>query len=512
MNIYKKENKKHKELPGMADSLWVATTPKTNFPKLPKDIETDVVIIGAGIAGLSSALFLKEKGLKVIVLESERIIKGTTGYTTAKVTSAHGMKYKDLASSFGKEGAKIYASANQEALNKVAEIIKKNNISCDFKRNPAFTYIEDKKNIDELRQEFEASKSAGLPVSWQEKFDLPFEVSAAIRFEDQAQFHPRKYLLGLAQKNSGNGSYIFEETKVLDIKDSNPYVIKTQSNKVKAKYVIMATRTPFTKDIFYSKNLLPRQSHIIACRVKKIPFEGMFYSSEEKAYSLRTHDSSEGKYLLVGGEGHAAGEAGDIRVRYQNLENFAKNHFDIELVDYYWAAEDNFSVDKVPFIGQHSNTSKNIFVACGFGAWGMTTGTLSGIIITDLILGKKNNWADFFSPLRIIKKGNMTKMKKGLSLKNLLSGKPKKSKEDMIAEVTTGEGKLFKIGYGKVAVYKDEDGKAYTLSPVCKHMGCIVDWNSEDKTWDCPCHGSRYDRYGKVIHGPAKANLDKKEL
>lgn len=512
MNNNKKKNKNHKELPGMAGSLWVATTPKTNFPKLLKNIEADVAIIGAGIAGLSSAFLLKEAGLKVVVLEAEKIVKGTTGYTTAKVTSAHGMKYKSLVSNFGEKGAEIYASANQAAIEKIAEIIKKNNISCDFKRNPAFTYIGDKKNIAELRQEFKASKSAGLPVSWAQNFDLPFRVFAAIRFENQAQFHPRKYLLAIANKISGDGSYIFEETKVLGIKEGNPCLIETEKNTVKAKYVLIATRTPFIKDNFYSENLFPRQSYLIACHVKKILFEGMFYSPEEGAYSLRTHDSPEGQYLLVGGEGHAAGEGGDIKARYQKLETFAQDHFNIESIDYYWSAEDNRISDRIPYIGKFNQSSKNIFVSCGFGAWGMTTGTLSGMIIADLVLGKKNNWAQLYSALRLIKKEKINNMKKGFSIKNLLTGKPRKSKEDMIAEVSVDEGKIFKVGYGKVAIYKDEDGKAYTLSPVCKHMGCIVDWNSEDKTWDCPCHGSRYDKYGKVVHGPAKADLDKKEL
>ncbi|MDD5552237.1 MAG: FAD-dependent oxidoreductase [Candidatus Pacebacteria bacterium] len=481
-----------------AESLWVATSPKTDFSELKGNIKIDVAIVGGGIFGLTVAFILKEAGLKVAVLESERIVKGTTGYTTAKITSAHGVIYKYLISHFGRKNAKIYADSNQRAIEKISEIIKEKNISCNFERKPAYTYASSKKEAEIIKEEFEASKSLGLPVSFVEKLNVPFGFLGAVCFENQAQFHPRKYLLALANLIDGEGSYIFENSTAKNIKDGSSCIVETEKNKIEAKNVIIATRTPIIEDKFYLKNLIPRQSYLIACRAKDLPFEGMFYSREVNSFSLRTHSSKEGNFILVGGGKHEAGKSIDIKEQYENLKNYARKTFQVESIDYYWSAEDNYTIDRVPFIGKFLPDSENIYVACGFGAWGMTKGTLSAILLSDTILGKRNSWVDFYSPKRLYKETTKKIMDK---------------KEDEIFKIPLNEGKVIKTGFfKKIAVYKDESGKIYVISPKCTHMGCTVGWNNKEKTWDCPCHGSRYDKYGKVIRGPAKRNLEEKNL
>jgi glycine/D-amino acid oxidase-like deaminating enzyme/nitrite reductase/ring-hydroxylating ferredoxin subunit len=480
------------------ESLWVDTTPKTNLPILTTGIKVDVAIIGAGIAGLTSAYFLNKAGLKIAVIDKDRIIKGTTGYTTAKVTSAHGDIYHKLISGFGKDKSRIYAESNQKAIEKIAEIIKKENITCDFHPTRAYTYVSDKKNISDLEKEFESSRLLGLLVSLVTKLELPFRVEAAIQFENQAKFHPRKYLLALAEKIAQNGGKIFEQTQVEEIKDGNPLLIKTNQGEIKAGSVIISTRTPFIKDDLYQSFLLPHQSYVIAARVKKPPFQGVFYSEEDGSYSLRTHESKQGNFLIIGGPEHKAGKGKSPEEYYQELEDFIKAHFDIERIVYHWAAEDNYSRDWVPLIGQYRPNSNKIFIAAGFGTWGMTNGTVSGILLSDLILGKRNSWINLYNPLRIYKH------------KKEEDTTAKKTKEEQVSEIPAGEGDVFKIGlFKKIAVYKDPDGNPTVLSPICRHLGCTVGWNNKDKTWDCPCHGSRYDKFGKVIHGPAKKDLIK---
>jgi glycine/D-amino acid oxidase-like deaminating enzyme/nitrite reductase/ring-hydroxylating ferredoxin subunit len=503
------------QLPGKPVSLWIDTTPDTAFPCLEGDTDADVAIIGGGIAGLTSALLLKRAGLKVALAESRRIVNGVTGYTTAKVTLAHGICYSRILNKFGQEQADVYADANQTAIDRVASFIMQMNIACDFTPLPAYIYAvtEDKKA--EIEAEVRAGEKLGLAVSYVDTPPLPLPVKGAARFDGQAYFHPRKYLLAFADEiNNGNGR-IFENTRAINIEEGNPCIVRTDRGAIRAQYVVIATNYPIFDPLKLFMRLTPVRSYVLGLRLKNQPPQGLFYSNEDQFHSLRPHHlANNGAYLLAGGEEHPAGQGGNTIQRYKNLESYYRRFFDIESIDYHWSAQDNKSADMIPFIGSLAPASDKIFIATGFKGWGMAHGTIAGMLLSDLILGRSNPWKNLYSPARL----NLPASVKSIAsrnvqaVKHLISGYLSEESIKNLAEISKGEGKVIELDGEKAAVYRDEQGKIYALSPVCTHMGCMVSWNPAEKTWDCPCHGSRYACDGKVIHAPTVKDLTRIEL
>ncbi|MDD2823213.1 MAG: FAD-dependent oxidoreductase [Candidatus Daviesbacteria bacterium] len=474
-------------LPDKVESLWIATTPGTSYPNLANNTKTDVVIVGGGIAGLNVAYFLKKKGLKVIVVEARNIALGTSGNTTAKVTSQHVLKYSYLINNFGKDKAKIYADANQWAIGKLEEIIGNEKINCDFCKTSAYTYTKKVDEVSEIKNEVATAQKLNLPASFVDHIDLiPFKIHGAIKFDNQAYFHPRKYLLALANKINDQNNHIFEQTKALDIKDGEGECeVITDKGNIKAKFVVIATNFPFyDKDNVFST--MPKtHSFVIAGKASYDQFKGVLIGTGEKDISLRHHTEHQDKWLLIGGT-HQLNNKQSTDESYKHLSN-ESSQFNIESISYKWGAQDSNPSDRVPYIGFYPN-SKRVLVTTGFGAWGMTTSFVSAKILTDLITDGKSEWEALYSPSRLksdirSNKNNMDSTKdKGQVI--IKSGKP-------------------------IAVYTDEKGVKHSVSAVCTHMGCTVGWNDKDKTWDCPCHGSRYDKFGKVINGPAPKDLPK---
>lgn len=489
------------QLPDEVESLWIATTPNTSYPEFPDNITVDVAVIGGGIAGLNAAYFLKRKGLKVAVLEATYIVTGTSGNTTAKVTSQHELKYAYIQKNFGEENAKIYADSNQWAISELARIIYKENIRCDFHIMPAYTYSKTREGADEIKEEVETAKTLNLPASFVDSNrSVPFKIYGAIKFDNQAYFHPRKYLLAIAGKINTGGSYIFEKTPASDIEEhEDSCEIVTEKKKVKAKYAVIATNYPFyDKENLFSQ-MQEIRSYVLAVKPRlKLP-EGMFIGTGENDLSFRPQKIGKEAWQLVGGVHHPSNESGDANKNYEQLKQYAQKYFDIKRIDFKWAAQDSKSPDRIPYIGKMPKRQR-IFVTTGFGAWGMTTSFVSARILTDLITGEKNDWKDFYSPSRI-------KPEKRSNIKY-----SKKQKRSDLMEIMEDEGKVMDKDGKQIAVYKDKSGKLITVSAVCTHLGCIVGWNDGDKTWDCPCHGSRFNKEGKVIHGPAVKDLPKIEL
>ncbi|MBE0447334.1 MAG: FAD-dependent oxidoreductase [Actinobacteria bacterium] len=499
--------------PGGQHSLWIDTTPTTDLPSLRGSIRADVAVIGGGIAGITAAALLKEAGKTVAVIEADRVIKGVTGYTTAKVTSLHGLIYHELIDRFGEKDASIYADANQSAIEQIASLVKQKDIPCDFVRTPMYVYTESKKNLSAIQKEVRAAQKLGLPASYTEAIPLPFDIAGAIRLEGQAQFHPREYLLALAKEIPDGDSHIFEKTRALGIEEDGPCIVVTDRGEVEAKNVIIATHFPFHDTGLFFARLHPYHSYALGVRIRGEVPEGMYYTKDGKRFAIRNQPTEDGPMLIISGRRHKVGQGGDTLAEYKSLERHTRERFDVKSIDYYWSTEDYHTPDNVPYIGR-SPTSKRVYLATGFGGWGMTSGTVSGMILPDLILGRENPWSPFFDPSRL----HLLASSKRLIAEN--TGVVKEFTKGLLlrpqpqdpADLQRGEGRKMVVKHREVAAHKDEEGNVYILSPVCNHMGCVVNWNNAERTWDCPCHGSRYNYDGTVFHGPAQADLREMEF
>jgi glycine/D-amino acid oxidase-like deaminating enzyme/nitrite reductase/ring-hydroxylating ferredoxin subunit len=495
-------------------SLWVATAPTTHFPTLQDMVTVDVAVLGGGIVGVTLALLLKRAGKRVALVESNRIVQGVTGYTTAKVTSGHNLIYAHLIDTFGEEAARVYAESNQAALERVARFVSDEGIACDFERKPNYCYGEAPEEQQQIEDEVAAAQRLGLPVQFVSETGLPFPVVGAIRYENQAQFHPRKYLLHLARLIPGDGSWIFEQTRALDVEEGSPSRVITDTGVILAEDVVVATHFPILdRGLFFARAYQQREYAIcVRADASKDP-GGMYITVGSPTRSVRTAPAEDGIRLIIGGEKHRPGEDPDNEERYRVLEDFARERFGVTTVEYRWSTQDVFSMDRLPYIGRLRPGAEHLYVATGFNAWGMTNGTLAAMIIADLILKVANVWAEFYDPNRLhLRASAPTMIKEGLNAARHLIGDRLTKRGASPSDIAPGEGEIVEISGKQLAVYKDEQGGLHAVSPVCTHMGCIVGWNSAEKSWDCPCHGSRFSTEGRVLHGPAVADLERKEM
>lgn len=497
----------------MNSSYWVETTPKTNFPNLSEDMNTDVLIIGGGITGIMTAYMLSKSGLNITIVDADRMAMGVTANTTAKITSQHGLLYDYLLNSFDFTTANGYLNSNEDAIYTISEIIKNENIDCDFVRQDSYVYTCDKSNVARIVDEVSAVTSLGLKAEYVTECPLPFKIEAGIKFPNQAQFHPRKYLLSLLPILERRGVNIFENSKVIDIKHvKDEYEVYINDNKITTKYLVMASHYPIKNfPGMYFIKMYQDSSYAIGVELEQEIFDGMYISCDTPTTSFRNIVQDNGKKLLiVGGSSHKTGQA-DVNVEdsYINLENYIKSIYPKAKIKYRWMTEDCISLDKIPYIGEFSNFLPNMYVATGYKKWGMTTSHVAAKIISDKILGNENPYENIYTATRLkpIKNskefGNMLKQSAYSLAINKLSS-PIISYE----ELENDSGGVVDYKGEKLGIYKDKNGKMYAVVPYCKHLGCELTWNNLEKTWDCPCHGSRYDYTGKIITEPTTESLD----
>lgn len=463
------------------------------FEALENDLEAEAVVVGGGMAGLLTAYRLREKGIEAVVIEAAEICSGQTGNTTAKITCQHGLIYKRLIDAFGEKKAKKYAKANAAAIEEYERIIDEEGIKCSFERLPSFLYtFSDEKAINE---EYEAAKKLGIDAAVKEKISLPFKIQTALEFGNQAQFNPLEFAAAISENLR-----IYENTTA--VYDGNGS-LTANGRKIKAKHAVIASHYPFADSAgFYFLRMHQARSYAMA-------FEGcgeiggMYYGIDPKALSFRNY----GSVLIASGFAHRTGESdGD---EFSRIKAKVKSAFPHASEIARWSAQDCMPPDSVPYIGRYSKKIGNFYVASGFQKWGMTTAMVAADIISDMICGKDNEYADVFSPARGNAAASCELVRNGIHSVDGLVLKKLKSPSKSVSQLKNGEGDIVKYNGKTVAAYRDENGMIHAVSPNCTHLGCRLSFNSELKSWDCPCHGSRFDIDGRVIDNPALKNLEK---
>ena len=495
-------------------SYWIDSTEAAGYPPLEGDVEVDVAIVGAGIVGLSAAWLLKQAGRTVAVVEMDRVARGVSGYTTAKITTGHGLIYHRLEGRHGADAAAAYAEANQAGLDLLALWVEKEGIECDFERRDNFVYSETLEGVDQIKEEVVAEQRAGLDASFVTDTSLPFDVTGALRLPDQAQFHPRKYLLHLASLVTGDGSSIYENSPVTGIDEGEPCVVEGEGGRVLATDVIMATHYPFLDRGLFFPRIHQKRSYAIVGPAPGDAPDGMFISADSPTRSIRTIPDEERTLLLIGGNGHATGQNNETEEEYRDLTQWAGERFALKEPTHRWSSQDGSTVDMLPYVGTARRTSKRVYTATGFGKWGMTNGTVAAAVVTDAILGQENRFAPLFDPHRVTVSASAGDfLKENLKVaKHFVQDRVLHPQRKPFDELGPGDAAVERVGLGQVAAYRDEAGVLHAVAAECTHLGCVVRWNGAERSWDCPCHGSRFDHEGKVLHGPATRDLEQKEI
>ncbi|HWH01245.1 MAG TPA: FAD-dependent oxidoreductase [Pilimelia sp.] len=502
-------------LPGTHESYWMESTAATAYPSLDGDLEVDVAVVGGGIAGICAAWELAAAGRGVALLEADRIAAGVTGYTTAKLSALHGLSYADLRSAQGPEAARSYAESQQWAVRRVAEVAGLLGVDCDLETVPAFTYVESPHLLERVRAEVDAAQEAGLPASFVTATDLPFGVAGAIRVADQAQFHPRRYLLGLAEDLTRRGGRVFERSRVVGLDEGDPCRLTVEGGPtVTAGSVVVATHYPvFDRALLFAR-LRPRRELVVAAA---IPAEqdprGAYLTPEQNTRSVRTAPYPDGRRLLIVTGEHFTPGAPGVTGRWERLVAWTRQRFPGAEIRHRWAAQDNATTDRVPFVGPLHPGARNAYVATGFGGWGMSTGVMAGRLLTEWITGVDSPWARLYDPRRLHLRQEARPL---LALqahvaRHFVGDRLARSHVDSVADIPPGTGAVVRVGGEHCAVYRDRGGAAHALSARCTHLGCLVHFNDAETAWECPCHGSRFAVDGAVLQGPANRPLERRD-
>jgi glycine/D-amino acid oxidase-like deaminating enzyme/nitrite reductase/ring-hydroxylating ferredoxin subunit len=488
------------------ESIWLEGPSPSGFdPLVGEGGHFDAIVVGGGIAGLTTAVLLKETGATVAVLEAGRVGHGVTACTTAKVTALQGSTISTVRRAQGEERAVVYAQASAAAVAEVARLAAEHGIECDLERRAADTFAMSPSEVDSVMAEIEAARDAGLPVEEAAESDLPFEVHAIARLGEQIQFQPVRYVEGLARAVDGDGSVVFEKSRVLSLDGGSPCVAHTARGSASADRVVVATHFPILDRGLYFATLRPSRSYCIAMRIAGSPPRAMSINPGSPKRSIR----SAGELLIVGGEGHEPGSSEARPERFERLEEFAREHWDVEEVTHRWSAQDPTPYDDLPVVGPYMPGSSHLFVASGFMKWGLTGGTFAGMILSALLTEGEHPWAPAFDPRRLTLRRLPSLAKHNLKAAQLVTGRLEPAEVGSTDEVPAGEARVVRTGLGKSGYFRDDGGILHGVSLRCTHLGCLVNFNAAERSWDCPCHGSRFDVDGAVLEGPATRPLDR---
>jgi glycine/D-amino acid oxidase-like deaminating enzyme/Rieske Fe-S protein len=502
---------------GSNPSFWVNSAIPISYSSLLDDISVEVVVVGGGIAGITTAYLLAKEGRSVAVIEDGNIGSGETGRTTAHLVNALDDRYFEIEKSLGPDAARLAAESHTVAIDLIESIINEEGIICDFQRLDGYLFPGPNDTIETIRKEYEATQRAGIETTIVRKMPgIANEEGEFLKFPNQAQFHPLKYLKGVCEKILSYGGMIFTGTHAKTINEKG--IVTSQGYKVKAKYIVVATNSPVNNKFIMHTKQVPYRTYVIGAKVLKgsIP-KALWWdtgdqsaASHIKPYHYVRLQPFDHKFdlLIVGGEDHKTGQSEDIVIdRFQNLKNWAAERFPIKEIEYKWSGQVMEPVDYLAFIGRNPTDSDNIFVASGDSGNGMTHGTIAGMVIRDMINGNINRWENLYDPNRINLETSKDFIEENLNVvkqyKDLFT-KGEIEKDDLLPLNT---GTVIRDGISKLAIYRDDFGELHAYNATCPHMKCVVHWNNSEKSFDCPCHGSRFTCYGTVVNGPANSDL-----
>ncbi|WP_372633168.1 FAD-dependent oxidoreductase [Cohnella sp.] len=503
------------QLPQFPQSYWTSSVRLPEFPPLKNDTEADVVIVGAGITGITAAYLLSRAGKKTVLLEAGRILNGTTGHTTAKMTAQHDLIYDELISHFGEDKARLYYEANLDAMNFMRDTIAREGIDCDLANEGAYIYTDSDLRVENLENELRAYEKLGIPGELTDRIALPLEIRAALLMPEQARFHPLSYLMALIKKAKEAGARIYEQTTATKAEDGDSPVVITEAGvRIRCEHVICASHFPFPDwKGFYFARMHAERSYVLGVKIEERYDGGMYLNADDPKRSIRIASDEGQPLVLIGGEGHKAGQSSCTIRHYDELKAFADSLYRVKEIAYRWSAQDLVTLDKMPYIGKITSGSDRIFIATGYRKWGMTTGTAAARLLANLALGNEDRYRELFDPSRLHADPDIKSfVTDNLDVaKQLIAGKT-----DIVyrmpGSLIPGEGATVRVNGKRAGAYRDPKGELHVVDTTCTHMGCETNWNDGDLTWDCPCHGSRFSYTGEVIEGPAKEPLAKLEV
>ncbi len=494
-------------------TLWQETiSAPPILPSLRGQVEADVVILGAGITGLTAAMYLKAAGQRVVVLEAGRVGSGTTGGTSAHLDAMPDQGAEQLIRDFGESTAGAVTRARMAAIAQIESWCRELDIACDFRRVPAYLYSESADRVSALEAECEAARRLGLETTMVDRLDLPFAYGG-FRIDNQARFHSLSYLYGLARRLRGEGVAIYEDSHAQIPADGEPCVVETGGGRVTARNVLLCTHTSYMGVTAIDTLVAPYQSYVLTARVSDEVPDTLYWDDAEPYHYTRLASSEDPKLLVVGGADHKTGQGGDEREAMDRLERYVHERFQVKSIEHRWSAELLEPSDGLPYVGRMW-TTRNVMVGAGFSGTGLTFGSIAGKVLADLVLERESPLAKIFSPARFKPlAGGPDYLAENLNVaRRFVADRFSGDAVESLDEVRAGEGRLIRYQGKQWAVYRDQQGAVHVLSPVCTHAGCHVQWNEFENTWDCPCHGGRFSALGERIYGPPPKNLEPKAI
>jgi glycine/D-amino acid oxidase-like deaminating enzyme/nitrite reductase/ring-hydroxylating ferredoxin subunit len=495
-------------------SLWLAGAGGRRYPPLDGELTVDVAVVGAGITGLTAALLLARGGRRVALLEAARVASGTSGGTSAHVTEVTDHGYDDLVDKHGEAAVAAYATASRQALDWIAAAVAELAIDCGWREVPAFHYAEAAADLPDLEAEADTARRLGLRASFTREVPLPYRAAGAVRFDGQAQFHPVRYLDALAAALVRAGGAVHEGTRVVDWEErgSRVAVRCAGEGRVLADDLVLATHTPLGRTPVQAE-LAACRSYLLGVRLAGAPPRGLFWDSDSPYHYLRDAADGEGDLLLVGGADHPTGRESDTTGRYEELERWTRERLPVSEVAYRWSSQYYDPADGLPYVGRRP-LDQRVWIATGYAGVGLAGGTLAALLLHDLLRGRDHPLAAACDPGRLqpLAAGPRIAALNATIAARWLADRVRPAAAEALATVARGEGMIVDLDGRQRAVYRDPQGGLHVLSPVCTHLGCLVDWNGAERTWDCPCHGGRYAPTGEVLTGPPMRGLTPEPL